>query len=268
MRVHDRRAWILRDQRDAKGYHIRESPFNLVAGSGFLSDHLAQHKEPPTSPQNAGVTIAAQHARELKHLERSNAEERRRASSLDRASVASTDPTASTQPPDPPGTHAARPSLGGGVPFPRAPLRTGFERPMTSPSKSISERAAAEIRAVRQRAVERGLLLGAHPPLNPAAGHALEPSVASSRKASPDIAAAELPPRALWERSARLLRRRRSPRRAFTRRRRRARRAVMEGVGSRFTERLERERVGRDEYSSLKDSLTQRTTHILSHAQP
>ena len=54
--------------------------------------------------------------------------------------------------------------------------------------------------AVRQRAVERGLLLGAHPPLNPAAGHALEPSVASSRKASPDIAAAELPPRALWER--------------------------------------------------------------------
>ena len=30
-----------------KGYHVRESPFNLVAGSGFFSDVLAQHKEPP-----------------------------------------------------------------------------------------------------------------------------------------------------------------------------------------------------------------------------
>ena len=65
-----------------RGYHVRESPFNVTAGSGFFSDHLAQPKAHAASPNRvkdplktsdqAVGTIAQQHARALHAIERSN----------------------------------------------------------------------------------------------------------------------------------------------------------------------------------------------------
>ena len=48
-----------------KGYHIKESPFNIVAGSGFFSDVLAGLPAPlpPGSPQGRGTLPPVRRAR-------------------------------------------------------------------------------------------------------------------------------------------------------------------------------------------------------------
>ena len=169
-----------------KGYHVRESPFNITAGSGFFSDHLAQHKEPPSSPNNleASGTIAQQHARSLTAIERQNASEARLA--VERASTAPTDSD--------------------GPVFPHAPLRSSFGSARDGSAAAAArdaDRVAEQIRAVRRQAVERGLLLGAEPPLRPPVSprQAFEASVAAAADDRAHATAdSELPPRALWER--------------------------------------------------------------------
>lgn len=182
----------------ARRYHIRDSPFNLVAGSGFFSDHLAQLPDAAVSgggltpsEQQASGTIAKQHAQALSHLEREIAVEAKRLSGRTAAGVTDVTDGAADE----------------GPAFPHAPLRSPFAQPFARPSRAgdggAATRAAAEIRAVRRRAVARGHLLGAEPDLKPAISP--QQAYAATQAAAADAAAfaresAELPPRALWER--------------------------------------------------------------------
>jgi hypothetical protein len=75
--------------------------------------------------------------------------------------------------------------------------------PRARERERAAERSANAIRAVRRRAVERGILLGAEPPLKPACSprQAFEAATAAAaQEAAIAAAEADLPPRALWER--------------------------------------------------------------------
>ena len=208
-----------------KGFHIRESPLNLVAGSGFFSDHLAQHREPPSAPNNVDL-LTERHARSA-------------GGGSSRAQVRWPEPPLSPRRGATPRPHARRarpataPPIGGGPssasgapPYPLHRSSTGdaavtpegsvffmepgagaaaqrLRTPKSAERARQAEYARAQIREVRKRAVARGLLLGAEPPLRPPISPALAfEATASAIRDARAVAAAEvdLPPRALWER--------------------------------------------------------------------
>ena len=195
-----------------QGYHIKESPINLVAGSGFFSDHLAQHKEPPSAPGNVDL-LTERHARGLRGAA-ADLEAGGQGRKVDSASGASTMPTSASTPMEASHQYQHPHTAGecddfGGVLGERhfsllgSPFSRSARPPRSSERARQADYAAAQIREVRKRAVARGLLLGAEPPLKPP----LSPQKAfeAATQAASDeraVAASELdlPPRALWER--------------------------------------------------------------------
>jgi len=196
-----------------RGYHIRESPFNLVAGSGFFSDVLAEHNMEHMQPSRADApsdrrpSVAASIAASVA------------------TSVVAPTPSASTPagsargapPHSHPKPHSSpnvrttprqgRPhsppfatSRGGTAAAPAAVLSSPAQVPEAEravadramAARTMAERASAQIGAARRMAVARGRLQGPHPPCSPpvSAQKAFEASVAAS--AATAVAAAAM----------------------------------------------------------------------------
>lgn len=188
---------------------IKESPYNVLAGTGFFSDHLAQHKEPPSARNNVDL-LASRHSNSLAEVARSTAREdgasAHNSSDATSKAVAPYEllasDTASAAPPE-----ATRYTVRGGY-LPSAACSPSFAAAQRA---RAAERTAAQIFEVRRRAAERGrsighALAGDDDEANPRGGD-LSPRMAynASIAAAADALATRdsmmgLPPRVLMER--------------------------------------------------------------------
>ncbi len=191
-----------------RGYHIKESPFNLVAGSGFFSDVLAELPSPPTADGNAhprAARGACSGGGGSGYGGAGGAGGGSLATARNVSSAPSPQPSPrnpTVQPPSPPTAraaaaaarraqpvHAAAIALDGAADGGTGPTAAGAGGPPSTPSRPL-QLVAAQLEAVRRRAVETGVGM---PPAVESLQLALDPSCAvpsPSRQFEASVAAA------------------------------------------------------------------------------